>query len=199
MLTGCDADFHKVINVFHFIGLSDSDTDGIHYTQKQIHWLKEQLDAAVAEDHNKPIFVTHYEHNYNTVYGSEPYAGGGVSYFKATLQKYPQVVDFYGHSHYPLNDPRSIWQSGFTAIGTGVLAYTEMTVKDIRIFDPADYYETSTFWIVEVNAEGASAFREWITWPANLLSRESSKTLPTRRTEISLPRRRRLGQPHQYS
>ena len=35
------------------------------------------------------------------------------------LAKYPQVVTFSGHLHFPLNDPRSIWQASFTSFGCG--------------------------------------------------------------------------------
>src|SRR5699024_6635939 len=35
-----------------------------------------------------------------------------------TLSKYPQVISFSGHTHYPLEDPRIIHQKDFTSIGT---------------------------------------------------------------------------------
>lgn len=39
------------------------------------------------------------------------------------LKKYPQAVVFGGHLHYPLNDPRSIWQGDFTSMGTASVRY----------------------------------------------------------------------------
>ncbi|MBQ6020914.1 MAG: metallophosphoesterase [Clostridia bacterium] len=160
-LTGLDADFHKVINGFHFIGLSASDTDGIHYTRKQLNWLREQLDAAVAEDPAKPVFFMHHEHNRNTVYGSSSYDGWGVTFFNKILDQYPQVVDFSGHSHYPLNDPRSLWQGKYTAIGTGAIYYSEFTIDDVRTYHPADSDQTATCWIVEVDAANRLRLRGW--------------------------------------
>ncbi len=151
-LTGLDADFHKVIGGYHFIGLSASDTDGVHYTKAQLSWLREQLDAAVAEDPAKPVFVTHHEHNRNTVYGSSSYEGWGVTFFNDILNAYPQVVDFSGHSHYPLNDPRSLWQGGYTAVGTGAIYYSEFTIDDTRTYHPEDSGDTATYWVVEVDA-----------------------------------------------
>ena len=147
-------DFHAVIGGFHFIGLSVSRDLLEHYDLGQLLWLKKQLDAAVKDDPNKPVFVMHHEHNLNTVYGSSAYDRWCVPHFNAILKQYPQVVDFSGHSHYPLNDPRSIWQGAYTAIGTGGLYYSEFTVDGLRKVRPADAYDTAACWIVEVNAQG---------------------------------------------
>ena len=153
-LTGEAPDFHKVINGFHFIGLSASEDDDVHYSNAQLSWLKAELDAAVADAPDRPVFFIHHEHNRNTVYGSSLFDGWGITPFRRILRQYPQVVDFSGHSHYPLNDPRSIWQGRYTAIGTGALAYSEFTIDDIRAYDPPDCEKTATYWIVEVNAAG---------------------------------------------
>ena len=151
-LTGNDADFHTVIGGYHFIGLSVSSNKLYHYDFGQLTWLKKQLDAAVAEDPNKPVFVTHHEPARGTVYGSSLYDGWGVPYFKPILDQYPQVVDIAGHSHYPLNDPRSIWQGNFTELNTGAIYYAEFTIDTYRAYDPADCFEVGTFWIVELDA-----------------------------------------------
>ena len=151
-LTGNSADFHTVINGFHFIGLSASDDDGAHYDAGQIAWLRAQLEEATAEDPTKPVFVTHHEHVRNTVYGSSDFEGWGVPYFTDVLNDFPQVVDFSGHSHYPLNDPRSVWQGAFTAVGTGAIYYAEFTIDDVRTYHPQDSRQVVTCWIVEADA-----------------------------------------------
>jgi len=156
-LTGNDADFHVVIGGCHFIGLSASSNDLMHYDPGQLFWLRKQLDDAIANDPNKPIFVFHHEHVLGTVYGSTLYDTWGVPYFTSILKDYPQVVDFSGHSHYALNDPRSVWQGDFTAIGTGAIYYTEFTVDMTRSYNPEDAYSVATCWIVEV--DGANRIR----------------------------------------
>ena len=158
-LTGNSADFHTVINGYHFIGLSASEDDGVHYDDGQIAWLRAQLEAAVAEDPLKPVFVTHHEHVRNTVYGSSDFEGWGETYFSDVLSRFPQVVDFSGHSHYPLNDPRSLWQGAFTAVGTGAIYYTELTVDDVRTIHPDGYKQVSICWIVEVDANNRIRLR----------------------------------------
>lgn len=158
-IMGQETDFHRVINGFHFIGISASKNDGEHYGEYQKEWLKKQLDDAVADDPSKPVFVIQHEHISNTVYGSSDFEGWGMPDFADILKNYPQVVDFSGHSHYPINDARSIWQGEYTALGTGGLYYTELTVDDIKTFHPSDYRFVSTFWVVEIDADNRIRLR----------------------------------------
>ena len=151
-LTGNAPDFHTVIGGYHFIGLSASDNDDVHYDEGQVAWLRAQLEAATAEDPQKPVFVMHHEHVRNTVYGSSEFEGWGETFFSDVLKDFPQVVDFSGHSHYPLNDPRSLWQGAFTAVGTGAIHYAEFTIDDVRTYHPDDRGQVATCWIVEVDA-----------------------------------------------
>lgn len=146
------ADFDKVINGFHFIGLSASPTSLIHYTKHQLKWLDKHLAAAVAEDPGKPIFVFQHEHISNTVYGSLPGDGWGVEFFTDILNKYPQVVDISGHSHYPANDPRAIWQGAFTALNDGGLNYYEFTVDGANSQHPESSDNMAHMLLVEVDA-----------------------------------------------
>ena len=125
--TGQEADFHRVINGFHFIGISRSD-ELAQYTEEQAEWLDESIASAVAENPEKPVFVFQHEHVLDTVYGSSSTDGWGIDFFSEVLNKYPQVIHISGHSHFPANDPRAIWQGNFTAINDGGLAYFELAV-----------------------------------------------------------------------
>ena len=158
-ITGQLSDFHEVINGFHFIGISRSAASDEHYGQYQKEWLTEQLDEAVADDPLKPVFVIQHEHISNTVYGSSDFEGWGMPVFSDILKKYPQVIDFSGHSHYPINDARSVWQGEFTALGTGGLYYVELTVDDERTVHPDGYKQVASFWVVEVDASNRIRFR----------------------------------------
>ena len=171
-LTGNEAEFHAVIGGYHFIGVSASSKDGQHYDMGQLKWLKQQLDAEVAADPDRPVFVTHHEHVRGTVYGSSLYDGWGVPYFTAILNQYPQVVDFSGHSHFPLNDPRSIWQGRFTAVGTGAIYYSEFTVEGLRSYHPADSGDTATCWIVELDKDSNLRLRGYDVLAGALLCEE---------------------------
>ena len=67
-----------------------------------------------------PIFFFQHPHLSGTVYGSIHW---GDDPLIADLMNYPQVVNFSGHSHAPVNDPRSIHQDHFTSLGSGTLSY----------------------------------------------------------------------------
>lgn len=161
-ITGVGSDYHLVINGYHFIGISTSNKEGQRYGLYQRTWLREQLKQAAEDDPHKPIFVCHHEHVKYTVYGSSMLEGWGVPHFRDIFNKYPQIVHFSGHSHYPINDPRSIWQGEFTAVGTGAMAYMEVTVDRDRSLHPtydADYsadlnYDRhAQFWLVDVDKD----------------------------------------------
>lgn len=153
-VTGQETDFHRVIGGYHFIGLSTTPLPKLYYSPKQKKWLEKQLDAAVADAPDKPFFIMHHEHVRDTVYGSTKFDGWGTPFFKDILKKHPNAVDFSGHSHYPVNDPRSLWQKEYTAIGTGSLKYAELTVDKDRCVHPPTYKDCATFWIVEADKRG---------------------------------------------
>lgn len=143
-----NVDSDVVINGYHFIGVSYDD-DGKSFTGK-ITWLEERLMKATLEDPNKPIFVYQHPHPALTVYGSGNW--GDVT-LRAVLSKYPQVVDFSGHSHYFAGDPRSVWQGEFTAVGCGALKAFMGNLNYID-GDKDAPGESGGAWLVEVDAEG---------------------------------------------
>lgn len=114
--------WHKVIGGYHFISIAnDTYNSRDYFDEETIEWLRGEIEAAMADDQtgNKPIFVMNHEGPLSEVRG---FTGGdaGLGEF---LKDYPRVVDFSGHTHRSILDPQSIWQDGFTAIGTGGLAY----------------------------------------------------------------------------
>lgn len=82
-------------------------------------FLAEKVSDAAKNYPGKPIFIFAHFPPENTMYGSEEW---GNPRFYDILSKYPQVVIFSGHTHYPLCDPRSIHQRTFTAINDGSTA-----------------------------------------------------------------------------
>ena len=151
-VTGQETDFHRVINGFHFIGISRSSTLK-HYTKAQVQWLDENIAAAVAADPEKPVFVFQHEHVRDTVYGSSKSDGWGLDTFTEVLEKYPQVVHISGHSHFPANDPRAVWQGSFTAINDGGLAYYELAVDGRNGQFPEEKERMSQALIIEVDKD----------------------------------------------
>ena len=176
-MLGQAADFHRVLRGFHFIGLSTSENEGEYYSDSQRVWLARQLADAAVENPQKPIFVFHHEHVKETVYGSSAFDGWGHDFFIAPLTPRPQVVDFSGHSHYPLNDPRSLWQGAFTAVGAGSLSYAEFTADGERKLHPAGCEEIAQFWLAEVDAGNTLRLRGFDAFSGKELCRYSLSQL----------------------
>lgn len=159
-LMGLPNDWDYVINGYHFIGLSVSPDASVHYSADQIKWLDEHLAAAVKENPEKPVFVFQHEHIADTVYGSNSsYEHWGMDYLTPTLSKYSQVIDISGHSHYTANDPRSIWQGEFTAIGDGGLNYFEFAVDGKNEYFPDNKDIQQQMLFVEADAENRVLIR----------------------------------------
>ncbi len=118
-------DNHNVINGFHFISLTCS--SGCDYNEEKIAYAARELKKARQADPKKPIFFFQHPHLTDTVSGSIYWADEKLI---PVLMNYPQVIDFSGHSHVPINDPRSIHQKHFTSLGTGSLSYTELDEFD---------------------------------------------------------------------
>lgn len=154
-IVGLPTQFHTVINGIHFIGVSP-DRDGSGYTVETQRWLYKQLKEAVAESSDNPIFVFQHHHVWGTVYGS---LNWGSLDLTAVLSQFPQVIDFSGHSHYPMNDPVSIWQGAFTALGTATLSYFEMEYFPLTGGQYPSSRNAAQIYVVEVDAKGATKIR----------------------------------------
>ncbi len=127
---------HKVINGYHFICWSSSDGSyDKSYTNKEA--VRAELDRAVAEDPEKPVFVITHINPYETAYGSDEWGNEDIY---DVLKAYPQAVSISGHSHFSLIDERSIWQREFTALTTQSLDYIELESGKYNGSVPMDAY-----------------------------------------------------------
>ncbi len=118
-------DTHEIINGFDFIAVTT--TGGCHFDEKKREFAAAELEKAAERDGRKPIFFFQHPHITDTVYGS---INWGEDEITDILMNYPQTVDFSGHSHAPINDPRSAHQRHFSAFGTGTLSYFELDEFD---------------------------------------------------------------------
>lgn len=122
--------YDKWIEGYHFIvlggeksNLSDETIgDKAIISEEQYNWLEKILEKKSQPE--KPIFLFLHQPIDNTVYGSKKW-GGGLSDGRLynLLKRYPQAILFTAHSHYPLNNPRTLYQDGFTMINTGAIRY----------------------------------------------------------------------------
>ena len=149
--TGLPTSFCRVIGGCAFVGISTSEENGVYYDDGQREWLRRTLNTVSAQIPDKPIFVLQHEPINGTVYGSMPEDGWGNDFFRDIFFDYPRIVHFSGHSHYPINDPRSVWQGACTAVGTGALSYAELTVDGVRKLHPPGHENIAQGWIAELD------------------------------------------------
>lgn len=130
--------------------------DTERYSGAQRTWLQGRLAALSAEPDalTKPIFVVGHRPATNTVYDGAQASNPTLT---SDLAAYPQAVFFSGHSHLNLNDERSIWQDGFTAVNDGSMSYTETPHDVFQRYDNALWEEftipTAQALYVEVYAD----------------------------------------------
>ncbi len=163
-------DKHVVIKGFHIIGISPDPSD-IWQTPKQLFWLDRELSKAVKDDPEKPVFTMQHGHIWNTVYVSRSWYAHPFLLLHAVYAKYPQVVNFSGHSHGPVNNPLEIWQNSYTQLGTGTLKYFEMErdIGDNTV--PEGSGNAAQYLIVEVDAANRVK-----VMPYNILTDDFMKT-----------------------
>lgn len=164
-----DSELNKDIEIkgFHFIGLSPS--DGNSYDSSKA-FLEEALENA-SKDSGKPIFTFQHHHLKDTVYVSSEWYTYSSDMLKSVYGNYPQVINFSGHSHGPINNPTSIWQGDFTCLGTGTLAYFEMTSGMTYGTIPPNAANAAQYYIVEVDENNLVRIL-----PYNILANDFFKT-----------------------
>lgn len=125
---------HCVIGDYDIIAISPDGTSPVVYDPKALEWLDKTLSEVTSKNPSRYVILITHPMLYDTVYGSLLGEADGIwksfspGYWATRelpeiLAKYPQVVAFGGHLHFPLNDPRSIWQGAFTALGCGSVRY----------------------------------------------------------------------------
>ena len=158
----------------HFIVVQPAsygnDTTGnqVSFAASTVTWLDTKLAEITAADPNAYVYVFAHAMIENTCYGSELTYGGlygdkgngnywSTSQLTSTLEKYPQVITFSGHLHFPINDERSIMQDKFTSIGTGSVAYLAIEngySNTVSATVPQNAGNVSSGHVVEVDGNG---------------------------------------------
>ncbi len=98
------------------------------YPEASVRWLDSTLNVITRKHPGRFVLVLTHPMIYDTVYGSTLGDYWDTQMLTPVLSKYPQAVTFSGHLHFPLNDPRSIWQGAFTSFGCGCTSY--MAIED---------------------------------------------------------------------
>ncbi|MCC8145786.1 MAG: metallophosphoesterase [Bacteroidales bacterium] len=159
---------HQYIEIkgYPFITLSMNGTSWSSYSDECIQFLKASLEDAAVKYPGKPIFVMTHVPPKGTVYGSNSNDGNwGTDKYEAVLKNYPQVIIFAGHSHYPLGDPRSIYQNNYTSINDGSTTYSEIESGAVNAgIHPENYANVTEGLIVNVDKDMNVELERWDTY-----------------------------------
>jgi hypothetical protein len=114
---------HCVVGNYHIICITPNGTSPVVYDVNTTTWLDRTLKEITENDPEHYVMLLTHPMIYNTVYGSTLGTYWYTSALTDVLNNYPQVITFGGHLHFPLNDPRSIWQGKFTSMGCASVSY----------------------------------------------------------------------------
>jgi len=178
---------YNVIKGYPFITLSvmndngndtqDSSKGSRNYPQESLNLLESYLKKASKECPGKPIFFFTHVLPHATAYGSWPEkeTGNGwcMKVLNPILNRYPQIIAFCGHSHYPIGDPRSIHQGTnpgsdrqnfYTVVGTGSTTYSEINPEAVnRGIHPWRFDEVTEGLLVDELPNGDIMIRRYDT------------------------------------
>lgn len=144
---------HLVVNGFHFIGIPSYTQSAIQLAApSKIAWADKQLKEAEKDSDGLPVFTFTHPHNRGTVYGSVIW---GCDAYNPVWEGHSRVVSFSGHSHFPIEDPRSIWQGTYTSVGAGAMERFELEKDLIWSQHPDGYEDAAQFLVIEADRNGA--------------------------------------------
>ena len=126
------------------------------FTPESLVWLDNAISDAQKTAGGKAVFVFQHPHIWGTVYPSAFWSDPQLS---PLFLKHPGIVDFSGHSHFPLNDPRSIYQSTYTAVGCGAMATFELDKNGIPGKYPDGFDKAAQICVVEADNDGSVRIR----------------------------------------
>lgn len=158
---------------------------GAHYTKEGTDLAATLVGRAEALSEDQPFFFCQHQPVMDTVLGeSEGLLGTGVPMFDV-LRSYENCVVFTGHTHIPITDERSIWQTDskkgarFTAINCGTINYAWIkSYTDMDINGVADDTQQGLYMIVDgpnVTVERYSFYHADLMYEGDTTSLEYGK------------------------
>lgn len=119
---------HCIVEGYDVLTVEPISRNPVTFPPAAKEWLDKTLADITSRDPGRFVLILTHPMIANTVYGSTLGDYWETEDLTPILSKYPQVVTFSGHLHFPLNDPRSVWQGDFTSFGCGSVRY--MAIED---------------------------------------------------------------------
>lgn len=161
---------HQVVGDYHFLAINPMDSgyvcevgdpSGAHYAPELLEWLDNLLAKITTEQPNHYVFVTTHPMLRGLAYGGDLVMGTlfwNTKELLEVLNKYPQVVAFGGHLHFPISDERSIMQDKVTNINCGAMSYMATENGGFRemlsVTVMKDASEVSNGHLVQIDEDG---------------------------------------------
>ncbi len=157
---GAELDTSVSINGFRFILSSlRYDIRNCKYFNdvENLDWLGSELEKAAADDAKRPIFTfahVAFDKTIAKAVHNQYFFDHGFGAVYDIYKKYPQIINFSGHDHYPLNVENAIHQKHFTNLTAGHLKSGSAGVLDGTVGT-----ETAQCVLVEVKEDYSVAVR----------------------------------------
>ncbi len=150
---------HCKVNGKHFFFVSPTKYgENCPYDKSVLSWLDASLKKVTEAEPDAYVFVFTHPMLYDTCYGSDLEGDSWyTTHLTDTISKYPQVVTFSGHLHFPINDERSIMQTEFTSVGCGSVCYLAIERGYSNMQSPTvpkDAFSVSSGLLVQVDSNG---------------------------------------------
>ncbi|MBR5409953.1 MAG: metallophosphoesterase [Clostridia bacterium] len=154
---GHDPDTVTEINGFQCVAFSgERGLTEWTYTESSLKWLSDAIDEAEEKSGDRAVFVFNHPAPWGTVYGSTVWSDPQLN---VVFNGHNKVVDFSGHSHFPMNDPRSILQTTYTSVGCGAMATFETDKDYLPGQHPDGYDPAAQMAIIEADDDGSVRVR----------------------------------------
>ena len=164
------AGVHQIVNGYHFVAVNPLDSGysgyaSAPYAQETKDWLDKTLAEITSKNPDQYVFVATHPMIYDTTYGSNLIVNNFAWYtddLTDILKKYPQVITFGGHLHFPISDERSIMQTDFTSLGCGSVTYMATEdgnyryMRSLTVMD--DCAQVNVGYLVQVDKHGNVRF-----------------------------------------
>lgn len=134
-------------NGYPFITLSIETSGDPYYGETNVNFLKVYLAKAAETYPGKPIFVFAHVPPLHTTWG-DTWECADSDDLHNELCKYPQVIFFTGHTHFTIEDERSITQDKYTWMNVGPSHYAVIS-QVITQCERNETYHASGHWVNE--------------------------------------------------
>ena len=123
---GEHGNWHVECGGYHFLTVEARTYSPNLFTEHTEKWLHDTLTALTTADPDRYVFIaTHGAADGSGIYGADVAIDGAIASWGNSptlygmLRDFPQAVLFTGHTHYSLENERSIMQRDFTAVNAG--------------------------------------------------------------------------------